>query len=153
MLGTCWSFLSPDDVDEVGHGFQDDICLLQIRFLYLGALRRVLSEVKTDNLVRSELALDVVVPHYGSRFPFHHLPAGLKLAGGLQVVPAVGPHFCLVLGYDAEAVRACETTDEFDPLVTFRDILAIVLVLVEADKCLQAMLVHQSSDTIEFGVF
>ena len=150
--GTCWSLLSPDDVDEVGHGFEDNTFQFQAFSLRLLALRRVLREVETDDLVRNELALYPICPRYGTCFQFHHLPAGLKLASGLQVVPAVGPHLRLVFGDDGEAVGARKATDELDPLVTFGDILAIVLVHMEADVCLQAMLLHQSSDTIKFLV-
>ena len=82
----------------------------------------------------------------------HHLPSSLELFLCLDVVSTVCPHACLSLSHDAASIAASEAADVSDSLVAWGDVLAIMLVHVEANEGLDAILLHQSTNLIELWI-
>lgn len=67
----------------------------------------------------------------------------MKLLTGLQVVASVGPHKCLWLRYDTDAVGAAETANEFDSLITGSQVLRVVTVAMWYNIAVNLVLCHQ----------
>ncbi len=81
-----------------------------------------------------------------------HLPALFELTCSCDIVATVCPHFSVGRGDDNDGITSFKATDVGNTFVPGCDILAIVLVHVEADVCLHALLLHVSADLVKFGV-
>ena len=70
----------------------------------------------------------------------------------MDVISTVCPHARLGLSHDAASIAASEAADVSDSLVAWGDVLAIMLVHVEANEGLDAILLHQSTNLIELWI-
>ena len=144
VCGTSWPLISPDRIDEVRHTFHRKASIFEEFFARFEAGGRVLWVIDANELPFRKSVLDELEPGGDSLLHFLHSPALRKLTFSLEVVAAIRPHACIIHSHHADAIGARETGDEADAFITRRDVLAVVLIHVEANEGLDAFLLHLS---------
>ena len=144
---------TPDIIYEIWHSLEVNALILQEdpQCFYLGG--RVLRKVDPNDSSLREQRPQVLVPLDGATtFQLHQLPTSFKLLLRFDVVARIGPHKRVIMSDNAEAIATSKTRDVGDALITLRYELIIMLILVEANEGVDALLRKFEPETIQFGL-